>query len=65
MDQKNSASLCSCFFISLPTAQIVDSISKIFRGQRELVVGFNRFLPPGYRIIYIPDAEVSVLSKLL
>lgn len=53
----------SCFILSLPTGQIVDSISKIFRGQRELVVGFNRFLPPGYRIVYIPGMKVSLLGK--
>lgn len=35
---------------SIDTPGVIDRVSTLFRGHRNLIQGFNTFLPPGYRI---------------
>lgn len=46
---KNSQNLCLIFF-SIDTPGVINRVSNLFKGHPELIVGFNTFLPPGYKI---------------
>ena len=35
---------------SIDTPGVIDRVSTLFRGNPNLIQGFNTFLPPGYRI---------------
>lgn len=35
---------------SIDTPGVIARVSSLFRGHPELIVGFNTFLPPGYKI---------------
>jgi paired amphipathic helix protein Sin3a len=35
---------------SLDTPGVIERVSNLFKGHAELIVGFNTFLPPGYKI---------------
>ena len=35
---------------SIDTPGVIARVSQLFRGHPELIVGFNTFLPPGYKI---------------
>jgi paired amphipathic helix protein Sin3a len=35
---------------SIDTPGVISRVSTLFRGHPELIVGFNTFLPPGYKI---------------
>uniref|UniRef100_A0A1L8DXH5 Paired amphipathic helix protein Sin3a n=1 Tax=Nyssomyia neivai TaxID=330878 RepID=A0A1L8DXH5_9DIPT len=35
---------------SIDTPGVIDRVSTLFKGHPELIVGFNTFLPPGYKI---------------
>ena len=37
-------------FYSIDTPGVITRVSKLFRGHPDLIVGFNTFLPPGYKI---------------
>lgn len=42
---------------SIDTPGVIARVSSLFRGHPELIVGFNTFLPPGYKIeIHSPDS---------
>lgn len=42
---------CVCFFLnSIDTPGVINRVSQLFHGHPDLVLGFNAFLPPGYRI---------------
>jgi len=34
----------------IDTPGVIDRVSRLFEGHSELIVGFNTFLPPGYKI---------------
>jgi hypothetical protein len=39
------------FFVgSIDTPGVIQRVSNLFKGHPELIVGFNTFLPPGYKI---------------
>ena len=38
------------FFPSIDTPGVISRVSSLFKGHPELIVGFNTFLPPGYKI---------------
>ena len=40
---------------SIDTPGVIDRVLQLFQGRRELIVGFNTFLPPGYRIEFSDD----------
>ena len=35
---------------TIDTSEVIRRVSNLFRGHRELILGFNTFLPPGYKI---------------
>ena len=41
-----------CLFLvgSIDTPGVIQRVSNLFKGHPELIVGFNTFLPPGYKI---------------
>ncbi|XP_015903335.1 paired amphipathic helix protein Sin3a [Parasteatoda tepidariorum] len=45
---------------SIDTPGVIQRVSNLFRGHPELIVGFNTFLPPGYRIEVQPNEQVQV-----
>ena len=42
--------LSNHFFCSIDTPGVISRVSTLFRGHPDLIVGFNTFLPPGYKI---------------
>lgn len=38
------------FFCSIDTQEVINRVSTLFHGHPDLIVGFNTFLPPGYKI---------------
>ena len=41
-------------FVSIDTPGVIKKVSELFEGHPDLIVGFNTFLPPGYKI-EVPD----------
>ena len=44
---------------SIDTPGVIARVSSLFRGHPELIVGFNTFLPPGYKIEVHSNDSVS------
>lgn len=42
--------MCLLFLFSIDTPGVISRVSSLFKGHPELIVGFNTFLPPGYKI---------------
>lgn len=40
----------SSFNIRIDTPGVINRVSNLFKGHPDLIVGFNTFLPPGYKI---------------
>ena len=38
------------FFPSIDTSGMISRVSSLFKGHPELIAGFNRFVPSGYKI---------------
>ena len=38
------------FLFSIDTQEVINRVSSLFHGHPDLIVGFNTFLPPGYKI---------------
>ncbi len=49
---------------SIDTPGVINRVSQLFHGHPDLVLGFNAFLPPGYRI-EIPKNGVAFLQSPL
>ncbi len=45
---------------SIDTPGVINRVSNLFRGHPDLIVGFNTFLPPGYKIEVQANEIVSV-----
>jgi len=45
-----SKMLCLFLVGSIDTPGVIQRVSNLFKGHPELIVGFNTFLPPGYKI---------------
>lgn len=45
---------------SIDTPGVIRRVSTLFKGHPELIVGFNTFLPPGYKIEVQPNEQVNV-----
>ncbi|KAL1419890.1 hypothetical protein MTO96_004643 [Rhipicephalus appendiculatus] len=45
---------------SIDTPGVIQRVSNLFKGHPELIVGFNTFLPPGYRIEVQANEQVNV-----
>ncbi|KAK8773318.1 hypothetical protein V5799_012149 [Amblyomma americanum] len=44
----------------IDTPGVIQRVSNLFKGHPELIVGFNTFLPPGYRIEVQANEQVNV-----
>ena len=44
---------------SIDTPGVINRVSNLFKGHPDLIVGFNTFLPPGYKI-EVQANEISV-----
>lgn len=42
---------------SIDTQEVINRVSTLFHGHPELIVGFNTFLPPGYKIEVSDDHD--------
>jgi len=49
---------------SIDTPGVIARVSHLFRGHPELIVGFNTFLPPGYKIEIQANDSVGQLVTL-
>jgi paired amphipathic helix protein Sin3a len=47
-------------FQSIDTPGVISRVSNLFKGHPELIVGFNTFLPPGYKIEVHPNDSNSI-----
>nr|XP_049700906.1 paired amphipathic helix protein Sin3b isoform X3 [Helicoverpa armigera] len=47
-------------YSSIDTPGVITRVSNLFKGHPELIVGFNTFLPPGYKIEVQSNGQVSV-----
>ena len=48
---------------TLDTPGVIAKVSTLFRGHTDLIVGFNTFLPPGYRIEQMPhNNEIRITT---
>ncbi|CAG5056294.1 unnamed protein product [Parnassius apollo] len=45
---------------TIDTPGVIKRVSNLFKGHPELIVGFNTFLPPGYKIEVQSNGQVSV-----
>ena len=44
---------------TIDTIEVIVRVSQLFQGNDHLILGFNRFLPPGYKIQIIQDKETG------
>eukprot|EP01116_Phalansterium_solitarium_P019014 TRINITY_DN5195_c0_g1_i1.p1 TRINITY_DN5195_c0_g1~~TRINITY_DN5195_c0_g1_i1.p1 ORF type:complete len:1266 (+),score=480.31 TRINITY_DN5195_c0_g1_i1:73-3870(+) len=47
----------------IDTPGVIARVSELFKGHKNLILGFNTFLPPGYKIEYVPDDESDAMSS--
>lgn len=47
---------------TIDTTEVIKRVSQLFRGHKELILGFNTFLPPGYKIEVRENLETGILS---
>lgn len=53
--------LCFCF-PSIDTPGVISRVSQLFKGHPDLIMGFNTFLPPGYKIEVQTNDLVNVTT---
>lgn len=46
---------------SIDTPGVIQRVSSLFRGHRDLIEGFNTFLPPGFKI-ELPADDMSMIT---
>lgn len=47
---------------TIDTSEVIRRVSALFHGHRELILGFNTFLPPGYKIEHREDPESGCIT---
>ena len=47
--------------VSIDTQEVINRVSTLFHGHADLIVGFNTFLPPGYKI-EVSDDHVGYIQ---
>mmetsp|Transcript_15747 Transcript_15747/g.27617 ORF Transcript_15747/g.27617 Transcript_15747/m.27617 type:complete len:2133 (+) Transcript_15747:330-6728(+) len=47
---------------TIGTIEVIKRVSLLFRGHRNLILGFNTFLPPGYKIEMREDANTGITT---
>lgn len=50
-----------CFY-SIDTPGVINRVSQLFKGHPDLIMGFNTFLPPGYKIEVQTNDLVNVTT---
>ena len=51
---------------SIDTPGVIQRVSTLFKGHPELIVGFNTFLPPGYKIeMHANDQVINIFAVIL
>lgn len=50
-----------CSLYSLDTPGVISRVSNLFRGHPDLIVGFNTFLPPGFKI-EVNEGDLNLLG---
>jgi paired amphipathic helix protein Sin3a len=48
-------------FCSIDTPGVIQRVSELFKGHKNLILGFNTFLPPGFKI-EVDDAKPSTTT---
>ena len=48
-------------YCSLDTPGVISRVSNLFRGHPDLIVGFNTFLPPGFKI-EVNEGDLNLLG---
>ena len=56
---KHNHSFCS---YSIDTPGVINRVSQLFKGHPDLIMGFNTFLPPGYKIEIQTNDLVNVTT---
>lgn len=53
-----------CFYslLSIDTPGVISRVSQLFKGHPDLIMGFNTFLPPGYKIEVQTNDMVNVTT---
>lgn len=59
---RDATPLWSAFLNSIDTPGVINRVSQLFHGHPDLVLGFNAFLPPGYRI-EVPKNGMAFLQS--
>lgn len=57
--------LNSCYsfcYYSIDTPGVINRVSQLFKGHPDLIMGFNTFLPPGYKIEVQTNDLVNVTT---
>ncbi|CAK9146264.1 unnamed protein product [Ilex paraguariensis] len=49
----------------IDTAGVIARVKELFKGHRDLILGFNTFLPKGYEITLLPDDIPHRVKKLV
>ncbi len=52
---------CPCV-VSIDTPGVISRVSQLFKGHPDLIMGFNTFLPPGYKIEVQTNDLVNVTT---
>lgn len=47
-------------FYSIDTPGVISRVSNLFKGHPDLIVGFNTFLPPGFKIEVHGTNEINI-----
>lgn len=50
------------YFSSIDTPGVINRVSQLFKGHPDLIMGFNTFLPPGYKIEVQTNDLVNVTT---
>ena len=50
---------------SIDTPGVISRVSNLFKGHPDLIVGFNTFLPPGFKIELHGENEIKVTNVSL
>lgn len=52
-----------CVVCRIDTAGVIERVKDLFKGHRELILGFNTFLPKGYEITLPLDEDQQPPQK--
>ena len=56
--------MLDCFIVCrIDTAGVITRVKELFKGHRDLILGFNTFLPKGYEITLPPEDEPPLVKK--